>query len=455
MFLAGAAGIAVFSGRGEKVWRVLGMVPPAIVRETIDTPTYYIIRQTHEPFLRFEDLQNYTSRVLRDWRRSADYRRFVFYPDTSLKFNDKDRLTNEIFEEQLSSVTVRFGHDFQLTSAPDSVTIEFQAPQKQYLYFLTWYENAPAIKRGGMEYGLGEFYFTEYSPEKIVMERKRKVRNGYDRIEFLNYTGEDDPKLQDRRIQDFNLLSAEQQPEWIRKEYTGFRNPDPRSVVLLINHPDRKVREFLYNCVDVGRFRGAFFGKTREFYDIATVLPAGIPGAKPGLPTQDCRRAKERYTKTVSLINLRSDNSDTLPTFLSELESESGARIAEKRMEYRDLVKILNDPGRKPYWYNLFQIYLDTFRPDYKVFFEYTSGPKTFLGFRSREAEELFQKLLKADDFPAQTAIAEKLAEVLGRESMVLPLFQTYSTVYYPPGIKNITVGTGFRQYPEIADFVW
>lgn len=447
--------MVIFPWKGEKVWRVVGMVPPAIVRETIDTPTYYIIRQTHEPFLRFEDLQNYTSRVLKDWRRSADYRRFIFYPDTSLKFNAKDQLTKEIFEEQLSSVTARFGRDFKLTSTPDSVTVEFQSPQKQYLYFLTWYENAPAIRRGGMEYGLGEFYFTEYTPDKIVMRRKRKVSNGYNQIEFLNYTGEGDPKLQDRRIQDFNLLSAEQQPKWIRDEYAGFKNPDPRSVVLLINHPDRKVRELLYNCVDVKSFRGAFFGKTREFHDIATVLPAGIPGAKTGLPSQDCRRIKMRYDKPVSLINLRGDNFDTLPPFLAGLERETGVRITENRMEYRDLVKILNDPGREPYWYNLFQIYLDTFRPDYKVFFEYTSGEKTFLGFRSQEPEKLFERLLKADDFQAQTDTAKKLSDILGVEAMVLPLFQTYSTAYYPADVKNIVVGTGFRQYPEIADFRW
>lgn len=456
LFFAGLPALLFFLRSGEdRVWRVVGMVPPSIIRETIDTPTYYIIRQTHEPFLRFEDLQNYTSKILLDWRRSADYRKFVFYPDLTLKFNKDERLTKEIFYEQLSSVTARFGADFKLYSASDSVTVEFPAPQRQYLYFLTWYENAPAIRRGNFEYGLGAFYISSYSQDKIVMERKRKVRNGYNRVEFLNYLGDKDPNLQDRRIQDFNLLSAEQQPEWIKAAYLGVKNPDPRSVVLLINHPDREVRKRLYNCIDVRKFRGAFFGKTKEFYDIATVLPVGIPGARAGLPRQECARGAGPVPGNISLINLRSDNADTLPEFIRNLKRDTGINIVENRMEYKDLVQLLNDPKHDPYWYNIFQIYLDTFRPDYKVFFEYTSGKKTFLGLRSSAAEELFSSLLKAEDFWSQTDIAEKLAEKIGQEGLVLPLCQTYSTVYYPNKIKNILIGNGFRQYPEVADLRW
>lgn len=454
--LAVIGGLALFlRGREDQIWRVVGMVPPGIIRETIDTPTYYLIRQTHEPFLRCNDLQNYTSKVLRDWKRSVDYRQFVFYPDTSLKFDRNARLTKEIFDEQISSVTAKFGASFELHSDSDSVTVEFQSPQKQYLYFLTWYENAPAIQRGNLEYGLGEFYISSYTPDMIVMERKRKVGNGYNRIEFYNYRGENDPRLQDRRVQDFNLLSLEQQPQWITSEYSGVKNPDPRSVVLLLNHPDRQVRERLYNCIDVRGFRKAFFGKRDEFYDIGTVLPAGIPGAKPGLPRQDCGQLKAGGEVMVSLINLRNDNAVTLPPFLNALHREAGIRIREKKMEYKDLVKVLNNPRHEPYWYNLFQIYLDTFRPDYKVFFEYTSGKNTFLGFRSPTAEKLFAGLLKADDFSEQARLAEELADLLGKEALVLPLFQTYSTVYYPRKIKNIVLGNGFRQYPEIADLRW
>ena len=84
---------------GDDVWRVIGEIPPSISREKgIDTSTYYIIRQTHEPLFRCDDLQNYTSRVLKSWGRSVDYRKYSFYPDTSRKFTAQAAFSEEYFK---------------------------------------------------------------------------------------------------------------------------------------------------------------------------------------------------------------------------------------------------------------------------------------------------------------------------------------------------------------------
>ena len=85
------------------------------------------------------------------------------------------------------------------------------------MYFLTWYENAPAIKEGNLEYGLGAFEIETYSNKKIVMSRKEYVRNGFNKIVYYRYQGASDPNLQNKKIQDFNLLSSFQKPEWIKK----------------------------------------------------------------------------------------------------------------------------------------------------------------------------------------------------------------------------------------------
>lgn len=437
------------------VWRVVGKVPVSIVRDMIDTPTYYIIRQTHEPFFRSDDLQNFTSRIIKRWHRSVDSRNFVFYPDTSLRFNREEPLTREIFESQLSSVTARFGVEYKLVGFQDRVEVSFPSPQLRYLYFLTWYENAPAIRSGDIEYGLGEFFVSHYGADKVVMERKRKVSNGYNRIIYLNYTGDKDPNLQDRRVQDFNTLSLFQQPEWLRNEYAGYKNPDPRSIALLINHPNRKVRRMLYNCLDVSSFRKAFVPKRKEFYDIATVLPVGIPGAKAGLPEQTCRATGAATAGELVLINQRSDNAETLPTYLEDLRRKTGLKIKTKKMNYEELVALINDRRRKPFSYNLYQVTLDTFRPDYNVFFEYSSGEKSVLDYRPKEAEELFSALLSKEEPEAKVRIAKELAEKLASEYMVLPLYQTHTYIYYPKKIKNLAVGSSFTQYPEIAEFRW
>lgn len=440
----------------EVAWGVIGEIPPSINTDKgIDTSTYYIVRQTHEPLFRCDDLQNYTSLILKNWYRSADCKRFVFYPDTSLKFNKVERLTEEYFTDFVRSITTRYGADFNLTGTTDSVTVEFKEPQKKYLYFLTWYENAPAIRSGNIEYGLGKFYVASYTRDKIVFIRKQQVRDGYNKIVFYNYTGDDDQVLHNRKIQDFNLLSPFQQPEWIKKEYAGIKNPDPRTIVLLINHPDKETRKKLYNCLNVAQFRKAFVPKRNEFYDVKTVLPVGIPGAKPGLPDQFCQEGKTIWTGGISLINQRDDNQEPLAEYLRGFHQRTGIRIITKAIDYQDLIKIIKNPKRKPYSYNMLQIILDTFRPDHKVFFEYTSGPKSFLDITLPEVEKLFRELLLADGLDSQTKIAENLADKLGQEGMILPLYQTYSTIYYPREIKNIIVGKGFTQYPEVADFRW
>lgn len=450
-----AYGWQVIAKREADVWRVIGKVPSAIVRDTIDTPTYYIIRQTHEPFFRSDDLQNFTSRIIKRWHRSVDSRNFVFYPDTSLRFNREEALTREIFEAQLSSVTARFGAEYKLVGFPDRIEISFASPQRRYLYFLTWYENAPAIRSGNIEYGLGEFYISNFGLDKVVMERKRRVSNGYNEIFYLNYVGDKDPNLQDWRVQDFNLLSSYQQPEWIRHEYVGYKNPDPRSIVLLINHPDRKVRRLLYNCLNVSEFRSAFIPSRKEFHDIATVLPVGIPGAKAGLPEQSCSAADSGMAGEILLINQRSDNDETLPAYLGDLRRRTGLRIKAKKMKYDETAALINGRLRKPFSYNLFQIILDTFRPDHKAFFEFTCGEKSALDYRPKETEELFSGLLNTEEPDARVRIATELAAKLGSEAMLLPLYQTYSYIYYPKKIKNLAMGSSFTQYPEIAEFRW
>ncbi len=438
------------------VWQVIGEIPPSIGREKgIDTATYYIIRQTHEPLFRCDDLQNYTSKVLKDWSRSVDYRRFVFSPDTSLKFNTTSRLTEDFFVNYISSVTTRYGVDFKLSRATGSVTVEFKEPQKQFLYFLTWYENAPAIKAGNIEYGLGEYLVTSYNERKIVFDRKTRVRGGYNRIIYRKYEGESDPVLENRKIQDFNLLSSFQQPEWIKKEYVGIKNPDPRTIVLLINHPDKRVRKRLHDCLSIDDFRRAFIVKRKEFYDVKTVLPVGIPGGKGGMPEQVCDKGNSLAGGKVVLVNQQDNNDTALASYLNSFYRKTGIRVLAKKTEYQELVNLLKNSKRKPFSYNLLQMVLDTYRPDHKVFFEYVAGEKTFLDVRVPKVESLYKELLKADTPDNQNKIAETLADELNQEGLVLPLYQTYSTVYYPAEIENIIVGKGFSQYPEVADFRW
>lgn len=451
-------GVAVYTSHQSQndIWQVVGELPTTISREKgIDTSTYYLIRQTHEPLFRCDDLQNYSSRILKRWERSIDYKKYYFYPDTTLKFNKDLPFTEEYFDCYMSSTVAAYGRGGRVSRITGGIQVVFDLPQRQFLYYLTWHENAPAIKAGKFEYGLGPFIVTQYNNEQMVLNRKEYVRNGYNKIIYHNYRGERDANLQNREIQDFNLLSTFEQPEWIKKEYLGVKNPDPRTIVLLINHPDINIRRRLHDCLDVDGFRRAFIVKRKEFHDVSTILPVGIPGGKGGLPQQTCTGNRPGLKANIVLINQRDDNDNELLGYLKKISHRAGIPISVKKMGYAELVSFLKDSKRKPFSYNLLQIVLDTFRPDQKVFFEYTAGEKSFLDIKPKSVEKLYAELLQADDAGAKKDISKQLAEELNSEGLVLPLYQTYSTIYYPKNIRNMTFGNSFSQYPEVADFRW
>ncbi len=337
---------------------MIGGIPPSMDRSNgISTPLYYLLKQTHEPLFRCDDLENYTSRVLKKWNRSLDYKEFIFYPDTSLKFNKKVFFTKEFFNKYINSITTQYNSKFQITYTAESVRIRFDKSQKRYLYFLTWHENAPAIKETNIEYGLGAFEIDVYSKEKIVMSRKEYVRNGFNKIVYYKYKGESDSNLENQKIQDFNLLSSFQQPEWIKKKYIGVQIPEPRTIVLLINHPDKRVRENLYNCIDVQKFRRAFVPQRKEFYDVKTVLPMGIPGAKAGLPRQICSKGKIKKHKEIIFLNQRKDNKESLKEYFDELGEEKSLKINIKNISMNALSKLLKNHKKNPFSYNLLEIF--------------------------------------------------------------------------------------------------
>jgi len=456
--LAFVIAIAVYVSRRDHndVWQVVGELPSTISREKgIDTATYYLIRQTHEPLFRCDDLQNYSSRILKRWKRSIDYKTYYFYPDTTQSFTKDVPFTEEYFDCYISSTVAAYGRGGRVSRFAGGVQVAFDFPQKQFLYYLTWHENAPAIKAGKFEYGLGPFTVSQYNDDQMVLDRKERVRNGYNRIIYHNYQGEKDSNLQNRKIQDFNLLSPFEQPEWIKIEYLGVKNPDPRTIVLLINHPDRDLRRRLHDCLDVDGFRRAFIVKRKEFHDVGTILPVGIPGGKGGLPLQSCTGIGTSGKANVVLINQRDDNDNELLAYLKGIRTRAGVSISVRKMGYTELVSFLKDSKRKPFSYNLLQVVLDTFRPDQKVFFEYTAGEKSFLDVKARSVEKLYAEFLRADDAELKKSISEQLAEELNSEGLVLPLYQTYSTIYYPKSIRNILFGNSFSQYPEVAELRW
>lgn len=435
----------------QDVWGVLapGLPSRVSVADERTNVSFYILKQTHEPLFRRHDGENYTSGILKKWSRSLDYREFSFCPDTTLEFSQGLPLVFEDFAAHISSYTSGYSAGFHLEKAGGCVKISFDSPQKDYLYFWTLHRYAPTKKAGeNAELGLGAFYVKSILNEKIVLARKRRVRGGYNSVVLYDYKGPGDPNLEDPEIRDFNLISTDAVPERVRRTYRAFDNPEIKAQILLINHSDHRVRALVYNCFDIQAFRAAYFPDRRDFFNIATVLPMGVPGAAPGMPAQNCRRDKAGGVR-LKLANWGAGNREELLRFAAALKAKSGIDLIVDQYSIGEFRKAYYSRP-KPFDLGLIMVYVDAQPAEFFSMFFDNGGA---YDFDVRPFSGKYHAYLKSQSrITSEEAFREFSLEV-SRNALALPLSQSIRTLYYPKEIKNLSVGSGILEYAEVAGY--
>lgn len=460
LVLAGLAGLCVVLwalsvARSEtKTWGVLlSALPDRVSTKNITNSVYYILKQTHESVFRKDDGQNFTSKVLSSWSRSAGSSRYVLCPDTSLRFDASRPFSMGYFGAYLRAVTAGYDPAARVTNTGRCFVVTFKRGRAGYMDFLSQYENAPTVDNGACQLGLGAYRVSEISKDKITLARKEPVAHGYNEIVLYDYKGVKDPHLNDKRIKDFNRIAPFDVPEHVKKDFLSFDNLGLKSEVLLINVEDKKVREILYNCLDVDAFRRAYFPMKQSFYNIQTVFPLGIPGARAGLPYQDrsfCRG--QNSAGPIVLANWRKDNIRQINKFAADLRKKTGINIKVVNYDANALAASLNT---RPRAYDLLVIMLSAMRAEQLDFLSSFAGKGSYLDYDVSGANAEYEALLHEDVYGPRGQLAEGLANKLAEQYAVLTLYQGNDTVYYPKEIKNLVVGSELMEYPEVADFRW
>lgn len=440
-----------FSRPAATEWGVLvfGLPSSVSVKNASQNTSYYILKQTHEPVFRRDDGQKYRSRILKRWARNLDSSEYEFCPDTGLKFNDTESFTVQRFLSHIALVTGEYDPSASVNGLGDCVNVRFSHSRKGYLDFLTHYENAPEIKRTEDIWdGLGKYTAQTISKDAITLKRKEKTAGGYDTAVFYEYKGKKDPNLQNRKIKDFNLIPLYDVPEWVVRDYFSMNTVEMKSLNLIINHPDKKVRQAVYNCLDTAALRHSLFPQKKDFYDVQTILPIGITGAKGGEPIQQCDTLKYKWTPSLKFANWNEDASTPLTEYINSVNSKTGMNIRVVNFAPGELVKTIHSP---PHPYNLVAIALEAIRPDYSMFFSYFFSEKGYYDFGVYGLRQKYMEMLKEEDTGKKGELAAELAQELADEALVLTLYQNVKTLYYPKEIKHLAVGKGFLQYPEVA----
>lgn len=455
VLLAGSVYLLTLPARGRNAWHVLvGAFPAKISVENAHiSSAYYVLRQTHEPLLRRDDGQNYTSRIFERWSHKLDYSEYEFCPKERLLFDDSQAFTKALFHEHISAITRKYDPGAQVSYSDGCAAVVFKAPAKGYLEYLTQYENAPTKPVGdSYELGLGPFRVAFAGEDRIELERKRPLRNTYSSVILHLYKDVGDPKLQDRGISDFNLIPSVDMPGWVRETYRSFDNVELKTANLIINHPDPAGRRLIRNCLGADAFRRAYSPRKNDFIDVQTIFPMGLPGARAGLPEQSCNRKlfNVRLSTPIVFLNNRDDNDAQMTVLSKEFRAKTGVplNVAKFPPEQMRAVKRM-----RPRPYNLIVIVIDATSPDHGAFFGPFLDPSGYQDFDAAVLRGLYAKLTETDDLALRKGIAAQMIAELERQSVVLPLYQISSKLYYPRNIKNINVGRGFLQYPEVAEF--
>lgn len=440
-----------YAQTGPREWGVLLYGLPAVIttKNAAQSSTYYILKQTHEPVLRTDDGYSYYSRILRTWKRTLDSSEYMLCPDTENSFGGTVRLTNEAFFSHIQKISGGFDPNAEIANIDGCVRVRFARPRRDYLEHLSAYENAPTVPRTQeIEDGLGKFYAESVSKERVVLRRKSDAADGYNKISFYEYRGVGDKNLENRNIKDFNLIPSFDVPAWVGHVQHSLNMVELRSVFLIINHPDLETRKAIYNCIPISKLREALFPQKKEFYDIKTILPIGMPGAIAGMPAQYCAPYRNKVAGKLVFANWNVDSQESLVRFSKKIRSDSGLNIEVLPYLPAELEKNLRSSTKA---YNLVVAVEDAIRPNFNAFFPPFVRKNGFYGFSRDELEKKYKALLAGDNKEKQNAAASELANQIAEEALVLPLFQTIKTSYYPQEIKNLNVGKGFLQYPEVA----
>ncbi len=449
-----AAAALELKGEKRRVWGVLMSDIPEnlVVGDDMTRGVFYVFKQTHEPLFRKDDGENFTSRLLLKWERSIDSSEYVFCPDTRLRFDGGHPFSMEYFLGYIRDVTARYYAEGMISARDGCVLVKFDKPQRGYLNFLSTYENAPAVRReAGLEEGLGPFRVASRSKDRIVLDRKAPVPNGYNRIIIYRYKGPKDPNLRNREIADFNFLPEKDKPDWMGEEYVGFNNIVLKVALLVINIRDASVRETVYNCVDIKAFSEAFMPSVENSFPVRTVLPVGFPGGQAGAPAQACRPFRGGRGKTVRLATWKPRDRKQ-DEFARDFRERSGIRLDIINYEMPELQPLIH---KKPHPYEMIAIGISALNSDHNTFLSTFLEEDVYFDFDVGKPRRTYGAMLREDDPVKKREMTVLAAKELEEFRGVLPLYQFNSRIYYPRGIKNIQVGNELAWYPEVADFRW
>ena len=447
--------LALFGCRREThVWKGVIMGSTENVRPSLahSSLVSYVLKQTHEPFFRFDGNHQLTSRILKHWERSEDYKTFVLCIDDKAEFEPGLPLNTDDVSRSLAQLQGELSATHDAKNG-NCVTAKFNKPQLLFFDSLTDLAMSPTrpTKNPHVDVGLGAFRVESLNEKEIVLTRKLAAAGKrFDRIELTNVQTMKPEDLNDHSIQEFNLITRDKVPDWVRSEYAAYPISHLSLYIVLFNNPDQRIRQALANCLSVPEMRAAFFPSSTNTHDVGSLFPVGVRGAIEGPPHQNCPAEKLSVKKPVKFLNWKPERHAALLEVFKRVSDKTGIPI-----EVED-VSLTENTHRVLYLHSGFDMTVISMENDhaqYSDFLELLIDPaKKFHSVKLPDLEKRFQQLKATADEHDREALALELNNEVLRRGMALPLMQPIGQMLYPKNLKAVRFGSSFSEYPEIGE---
>lgn len=442
------------AGSTDRTWDMLapGLPPAVLPRWAILNMGQYALKQTHKTLFRAEADGEYRSELLAGWSRSLDSRGFRLCPKPGLVFEPGAPFDSPALAVFLDGTLARLGITGRAVAEGACVAVSSLPADNRFLELFSKLENAPSRASGdpSHELGLGPYRTISVSSETIVLGRKETAPGGYDQVVLHAYRGPDDARLADRTVEDFNRIPADALPSWVKEDYAKHGTTLLKSFILLIDHPDLRVRRLVRGCLPAEEIRSALLPDSGPFHDIENILPLGIPGARKELPRQRCAPDPDAASGVrLVFVNWKHSAESALARSLGAFSAKTGMAVELRSTSESAFVKDYFSSRRD---HHLAVVSVDAIAPDYASFFGPLFGDPIFLTrVRSPAAKAVYDSLLRENDAARKVSLAGELNRLIAENGMLIPLYQEVREQFYPRNLKGLSSGQDFLEYPDVA----
>lgn len=430
-------------GSSENVWRVVFIDKPEVISTAHAdlTSVSYLLQQTHKTILTRTSAGKFESEILASWERDVANKNFLFCPIDRLEFDAGVPFTAR---ELMLFLKEKFGNILATVSLDrgDTCTkISLKIGNSEFVKNLTKMTNAPTKMQGTQELGLGAFKVETNDKQKIILVRKKASSSKeFSKIEVYPQAGVVERLKEAGSFQDINRMSKELVPAWVGAQYNKYENVLLQNFIVLLNISDFKLRESVYNCLNVSQLRQAFSPGYESYRDVSTIIPIGMRGAVGGAVSQNCQRLTQRLV--VSFLNWKNNNQSKLSAFFEKIERESGIKIDIENIDPNDLPKRVF--AKK---YQITVIAIDSPDFDHRDFYrDILSKKNSLYGFDTAVGLTAPIENTNFDDLKNVTYIEKFIVE----KKLALPLFQQNKMLYYPPNVGGVDFGSNSLETPIV-----